>query len=71
MYMEIAGVFAAFAAIAAIDLPLLLRRKKTKPLIVYASIFLLAFALSEMQVLRVELWSPNAWITAAVKWMIR
>jgi len=71
MYIEIAGVIAAFAAIAAVDLPLLLRRKKPRALIVYAAVFLSAFALSELHVLRVELWSPNVWITAAVKWIFQ
>jgi len=68
--MKTAALLLVFAAIAALDLPALIRRGKAKPLIVYGSIFLLALVLSELQILRVSMWSPNRAIEEAVHWIV-
>ncbi|HZG58813.1 hypothetical protein [Paenibacillus sp.] len=66
--MLTAGLLLLFAAIAALDVPALLRRRSAKSWIVYGAIFLLALVLSELQVLRVPLWSANRTITDVFGW---
>jgi len=64
--MRIAGLLLLFAAIAALDLPRLWKRRRRKELVVYCGILGLALTLCVLQTLRVPLGSPNRAIAAAV-----
>jgi hypothetical protein len=68
--MKTAGLILLFAAIASFDLPSLFRERRKKKLTVYGCIFVLAFVLSELQLLRVPMWSPNRLITDVVNMII-
>ncbi|MGC5328567.1 hypothetical protein [Brevibacillus sp. SYSU BS000544] len=64
--MATVSLILLFAAISYLDLPHLLRQRKKRELLVYSVLLLSAFILSEMQILRIEMWSPNRIITEIV-----
>ena len=65
--MRIAGLLLLFAAIAALDLPKLWKRRRKKELVVCSGILTLALSLCVLQTLRVPLGSPNRAVAAAVQ----
>ncbi|HZG86638.1 hypothetical protein [Paenibacillus sp.] len=64
------GLAVLFAAIALLDVPALVRRRKTKQLIVYAFVYAAAAVLSVLQLFRIRIWDPNGAIAAFIRWFV-
>ncbi len=68
--MRMVGLIGFFIVIAMFDLPKLIRERKKKELLAYAAVLGLAFLLSVLHILQIELWSINRIITDMVRWVI-
>lgn len=68
--MRIAGLIGFFIIIALFDVPKLIRKRKKKEIMAYSAVLGLAFLLSFLHILGVDVWSPNRIITDIVRWVL-
>jgi hypothetical protein len=64
------GLILLFVLISLLDLPRLLKQKQKKELYLYSVLLGSAFVLSELHILRIDLWSPNRMITDVVRFFL-